>query len=218
MTTRVVLLHATSVAIGPVHTAFGTEWPDAEFSDLLDSGLTTERARSRELTGALCERFVSLTHYARSTGPAGILATCSAFGPAIEQAVSTLDIPLVKPNEAMFRSALERGTEIGMLATFAPSVGSMEAEFEEIARSVRPDATLRTVVVPDAIDLLRAGDGVTHDRLVAERAPDLASCDAIVLAHFSTSRAAQQVRSTVGTPVYTAPESAVRALRAAVEG
>lgn len=76
----------------------------------------------------------------------------------------------------------------------------------------------RKIVVADAIDLLRKGDAESHNRLVAARAPELAQCDAIMLAHFSTSRAALAVRARVATPVLTAPHAAVERMRAMVEG
>jgi maleate cis-trans isomerase len=217
MGARIVLLHATPVAVEPVHAAFRTEWPDAEVSDLLDSSLSTDRARTPELTPELTDRFVRLARYAHGTGAHGILATCSAFGEAIERADRELDVPVLKPNEAMFRDALTRGDRIGMLATFGPSVASMESEFAGIARAAGSAATLRTVLVADAMTRLRAGDAERHNELVARHASELADRDAIVLAHFSTSRAAARVREATAVPVFTAPESAVRALRAAVD-
>lgn len=60
---------------------------------------------------------------------------------------------------------------------------------------------------------LRRGDGETHDRLLAERAGALAHCDAVLLAHFSTSRAAAAVRGAVRVPVLTSPQAAVAQLR-----
>jgi aspartate/glutamate racemase len=75
---------------------------------------------------------------------------------------------------------------------------------------------LRTVCVPDAMRALRAGKGDDHDRLLAAAVPKLADCDAILLAHFSTSRAYDAVRARVSVPVLTSPRSAVLALRAAV--
>ena len=161
-------------------------------------------------------RFVTLGRYGAAMAADGILVTCSAFGPAIDQLAASLTIPVLKPNEAMFHAAVAAGTSIGMLATFGPSVPTMTEEFDHYVASVGSRATLTTVIVPDAIDRLRAGDADTHNRLVGEYAPCLAGCDAIMLAHFSTSRAAAAVRATVSTPVFTAPASAVARMRAIV--
>jgi Asp/Glu/hydantoin racemase len=152
-----------------------------------------------------------LARYGHRTGAQAILATCSAFGPAIERADRALPIPVAKPNEAMFRAALTRGDRIGMLATFAPSAASMSAEFAELAAGT--DATLDVIVVDGAIDALRRGDTATHNRLVSQRAAELDDHDAIMLAHFSTSVAAADTRANVDVPVFTAPESAVATLR-----
>lgn len=212
---RIVLLHATPVAMGPVHAAFATDWPEAETVNLLDDGLTIDRAKEEEdtLSETLVERFVAFGEYAHRIGADGILVTCSAFGPAIERLADALPIPVVKPNEAMFAAALEKGTRIGMLATFGPSVPTMEAEFSDYADRFRSHATLTTVLVDRAIDRMRQGDSETHNRLVAERAPELADMDAIMLAHFSTSPAAEAVRARVAVPVLTAPQAAVRQMR-----
>ena len=80
-----------------------------------------------------------------------------------------------------------------MLATFAPSVLTMTEEFDEFVRATGSKATLKTIVVDGAMDALRKGDAKTHNELVAARAPELGDCDAIMLAHFSTSRAAELV-------------------------
>ena len=213
---RIVLLHATPIAMPPVQAAFAIDWPDAEIVNLLDDGLTIDRARDVDLSPAMIARFVTLGRYGAAMAADGILVTCSAFGPAIDQLAASLTIPVLKPNEAMFHAAVAAGTSIGMLATFGPSVPTMTEEFDHYVASVGSRATLTTVIVPDAIDRLRAGDADTHNRLVGEYAPCLAGCDAIMLAHFSTSRAAAAVRATVSTPVFTAPASAVARMRAIV--
>jgi Asp/Glu/hydantoin racemase len=214
--TRIVLLHATPIAMAPIQTAFAERWPEAEIVNLLDDGLTIDRGREVDLSDGMIHRFVTFGRYGHAMGADGILVTCSAFGPAIDQLAAALPVPVLKPNEAMFQAAIAAGRRIGMLATFAPSVSTMTAEFEEYVSREGKSATLTTVVVPDAIDLLRKGDADTHNRLVAQRAPELADCDAIMLAHFSTSRAAAAVRATVDIPVLTAPQAAVDRMRALV--
>ena len=72
--------------------------------------------------------------------------------------------------------------------------------------------------VPAARDALNTGDAETHNRLLAERVCELAGCDAVMLAHFSTSRAARAVQAKVSVPVLTAPEAAVAKLRGLVAG
>lgn len=100
-----------------------------------------------------------------------------------------------------------------MLATFAPSVATMEDEFNEQARHERARPVLRTVLVQGAMDALRGGDVDRHTALVAQRAIELAECDAIMLAHFSTSRAAEAVAAAVKCPVLTSPGAAVSLLK-----
>lgn len=218
MAPRIVLLHATPVAMQPIQAAFEQRWPEAETINLLDDGLSIDRARDADLTPAMIERFVGFGQYGARMGADGILVTCSAFGPAIERLADSLPVPVLKPNEAMFEAAVAQGSRIGMLATFAPSVSTMTDEFDDYVSRSGKQATLKTIVVDDAMRLLRSGDAEAHNRLVAARAPDLKDCDAIMLAHFSTSRAAEKVRAAVSVPVLTAPHAAVERMRGLVKG
>ena len=210
---RIVLLHGTPVAMVPIQQSFAARWPEAEIVDLLDSSLSIDRAKDHDLTPRMFERFIELGTYAHRVGADGILVTCSAFGPAIERMASELPIPVLKPNDAMFRAALAQGSRIGMLATFAPSVLTMTNEFDEFVREANSNATLQTIVVDGAMDALRKGDAETHNTLVAARAPELADCDAIMLAHFSTSRAYDRTITTTKTKVLTSPDAAVDRMR-----
>jgi hypothetical protein len=213
---RIALVHAVTVAMAPVHEAFARLWPGAECTDLLDTALAIDRERDGELTPEMTRRIGTLAEYAAGTGAAGILFTCSAFGEAIEQAAAASTVPVLKPNEAMFEAALAAGKRIGMLATFPPSVAGMEDEFRELASRCNPAARLETLCIDAAIRALKAGDGPAHDRLLAEAAPRLAHCDAVVLAHFSTARAEAAVQPVLPCPVLTAPGAAVAKLKSLV--
>ncbi len=68
------------------------------------------------------------------------------------------------------------------------------------------------------MDRLRKGDADTHNRLVSEYASQLAHMDAVMLAHFSTSRAAERVRARIAVPVLTSPDAAVVRMREMVAG
>lgn len=210
--TRIALVHAVEIAMAPVRTAFAELWPEADILNLLDDSLGRDRAADTDLTPAMFERIGKLGDYALDLGADVVLYTCSAFGPAIEAFARRTDKPVLKPNEAMFERALSAGRRIGMLATFGPSVASMEAEFHTAAAARGIEATVETILVDEAVTALRGGDADAHNRLLAEAAPQLAGCDAIMLAHFSTSRAHAAVSAAVDRPVLTSPHAAVEAL------
>jgi aspartate/glutamate racemase len=212
-TMRIALIHAVSVAMEPVTQAFARSWPEAELVNMLDDSLSRDRARDATLTPAICARIDVLADYAYGAGAVGILFTCSAFGPAIEAVARRLPIPVLKPNEAMFSESFKQGQKLGMLATFGPSVATMEDEFNEQAQHERSRPRVKTVLVEGAMDALRAGDTERHNALIAQRANELADCDAIMLAHFSTSRAADAVAAVVRCPVLTSPGTAVALLK-----
>ena len=210
---RIALIHALKHSIAPIEASFARIWPEAQLANLLDDTLSSDLARSGELTPAMGARFLDLARYARSCGADGILFTCSAFGPCIEACARELaPTPVLKPNEAMIEDAVAlAGAQgrIGLLATFAPTLATMPAEFAAVA----PDATLVPVLASDALAALDRGDAAEHDRLAAEAARKLEGCDVVALAQFSLSSAASRVADTTGRTVLTTPDSAVRKLR-----
>ena len=119
---RIALIHATPVAINPIGAAFKRLWPAAQITNLLEDSLSLDLATEGRLTDRMIERFVTLARYVRGCGADGILFTCSAFGPAIEAARAAVDVPVLKPNEAMLDEALAAGTRIALIATFEPSL------------------------------------------------------------------------------------------------
>jgi Asp/Glu/hydantoin racemase len=218
MRPRIALIHATPVSMEPIRAAFEDAWPEARTVNILDDSLAVDRAQSAELTETMFERFAILSRYAHESGADAILFTCSAFGPAIERAARQVPIPVLKPNEAMFEAAMACGQRIGMVTTFAPSVAPLQAEFDEAAASRQPRPRLTTLLVAEAMEALRDGDVTKHNRLVADKVGELDACDAVMLAQFSTSRAANDVRARVRIPVLTAPDAAVAKLRKLIGG
>ena len=217
---RIGLIHAVPMAMGPVADAFAQLWPDAVLMNVLDDRLGLDRADADALTDAMSRRIAALGQYALASHCDGVLYTCSAFGAAIDAVAQDTNVPVLRPNEAMFAEAiaLAENGPVGMVATFEPSVASMTAEFqaEVAARGAR--TTLRTVVADGAIDAARSGDHATHNRLVAAAARSLEGCRAIMLAHFSTATALPEVDRSVDVPVLASPSAAVRALRKRLGG
>ena len=139
----------------------------------------------------------------------GILFTCSAFGPCIDAVKARWPgVPVLKPNEAMIEEAAAAGRRVALVASFAPTLASMPAEFPSHVAVI-------PVLAHGAMQALDHGDGPTHDARVAEAAASVAAtCDVVALAQFSLARAAPLVAQRTGRPVLVTPDSAVRKLRA----
>jgi Asp/Glu/hydantoin racemase len=219
---RIALIHALEESVRPAREAFAHHWPEAFAFDLLDTSLAIDRAEAGRLDDDMMARFRTLADYAATSGgkggrTAGILFTCSAFGPAIDAVKARVTIPVLRPNEAAFESALNMGDKLGLVVSFEPSRASLEEELRAMGKERRCDVTIRTEVAAGALEALKAGDGDRHDLLVADAAVRLAGhVDAIILGQFSLARAHDRVALGAGIPVITTPRSAVEGLRARV--
>lgn len=208
--TRIALIHALSHSVAPINEAFERDWPEAVRMNLLDDSLSADLARGgKGLDEVMHERFQRLAQYAVDMGARGILFTCSAFGPCIEAVARRhADLPVLKPNEAMIEEVAQGQGRLGLIATFAPTLASMPAEF--------PQGTLLELALAEgALDALNAGDTQRHDALIAEQAAALRErgCTRLALAQFSMARARTVCEAASGLPVLTTVDSAVKALR-----
>jgi hypothetical protein len=210
---RIALIHALKHSIPAIEDAFARLWPDALLANLLDDSLSTDLAREGSLTQAMYQRFQTLARYAASCGADGILFTCSAFGPCIEACARDLaPLPVLKPNDAMIDEAVAlAGPEgrVGLLATFAPTLASMPAEFAAVA----PKLTLVPCLAEGALAAMDRGDLDGHDQAAARAAAGMTDVDVIALGQFSLSRAEALVAAASGKTVLTTPDSAVRKLQ-----
>lgn len=185
--------------------------------NLLDDSLSADlAANGGTLDQSMHTRFETLANYALAVGDSklangahAILFTCSAFGSCIERvARQHPSIPVLKPNEAMIAEAVASGQQIGLIASFAPTLMSMPPEFP-------PDAQPRCALVAEAMTALNAGDLAQHDQRVVDAALRLKAEGAgvIALAQFSMARAREAVEAATGLPVFTTPDSAIRRLK-----
>jgi Asp/Glu/hydantoin racemase len=210
---RIALIHALKHSIPAIEEAFGRLWPAATLANLLDDSLSADLAREGVLTPAMFHRFQTLARYAASCGADGILFTCSAFGPCIEACARDLaPLPVLKPNEAMIEEAVVMAGpagRVGLLATFAPMLATMPAEFAAVA----PAVSVVPCFAEGALEALDRGDHNAHDQAAARASAALRDVDVIALGQFSLSSAADMVAVASGKRVLTTPDSAVRKLR-----
>ena len=193
--------------------AFTADWPEARISNLLDDSLFAWVREAGGVVPEMYDVFRNLTRHMVGRGADGILFTCSAFRQVIDACIAEFEVPILKPNDAMIEKALDAGSRIAVMATVGPTIPSISVEIEEMAAARGRKLQLVPYMVEGAFDALAGGDAATHDRLVAERARDITSCDAIVLAQFTLSRAVPAVQAVNDTPIYNSPGAAVARMR-----
>jgi Asp/Glu/hydantoin racemase len=215
---RIAVIHALEESVAPARAAFRELWPQACSFDLLDTSLAVDLAHRGVLDAAMIERFQRLADYASASEglggkTAGILFSCSAFGRAIDAVKARSAIPVLRPNEAAFASALDRGARFALVASFEPSLAALEAELCEMAEARGKSITVKSVFAAGALAALKQGDGAAHDRIVADAAAGLGEADAVILGQFSLARARAAVERGCGIATLATPHSAVEALR-----
>ncbi|CAL4869345.1 hypothetical protein MMA231_03637 (plasmid) [Asticcacaulis sp. MM231] len=206
----------------PIREAFSKLWPEAYAFDVLDTSLATDLANSGSLDDAMMARFQTLAEYAlASEGKGGrtqgILFTCSAFGQAIEAVKARHPVPILRPNEAAFETALGVASRIGLVVTFEPSLSALKQELSVMAAARGKAIEIQAVLAEGALAALKRGDGDRHDQLVADRAAKLGDVEVIVLGQFSLARARQAVERATGRHVITTPESAALAMKGKID-
>ena len=215
---RIAVIHALEESIVPARAAFVELWPEARCFDLLDTSLAVDLAHKGALDAAMIARFLRLADYAGASeglggATAGILFSCSAFGPAIEAVKARSSIPALAPNEAAFADALDRGAAFVLVASFEPSLAALAAELREMAEARGKPISVKPAFAAGALAALKRGDGAAHDRIVADAAAAQGEADAVILGQFSLARARAAVERACGIATLATPRSAVGALK-----
>ena len=122
----------------------------------------------------------------------------------------------VETTEAALEAALRAGPRVALVATFAPTLASMERELKELAEEQDKTIEIATRHVAGALQALRAGDPGRHDALISETAAAIGAVDALVLCQFSMARAASSIAPVAGRRVLTTPASAILKLKSLV--
>lgn len=214
---KIYLIHAVDVSIKPSKTSFAKLWPDARITNILEESLASDLHADGGMTEAMKSRFKTIGQYCSDAGATAILFTCSAFGSAIQEVKTEHAFPVLTPNEALFEEVLGLGGKIALLTTFEPSVSALRSELSEMSSRLNQSVEVDSVMVPGALDALRAGNQAEHDRLIVQVATDVAGrgagYSAIVFGQFSMSPAAAAAQEKIDIPVLTTPDCAVRKLR-----
>ena len=205
---RIYVVSAGRMSMGPAEEAFRTVWPEARPVHLLDESIFSDAARIGASSPGMLRRFELLGEYCAAANARAVLFTCSAFGEAIGRIKRVRPFPVLTPNEALLERLLDTPGRTALLVTFRHSVDALRAELESLAAGQGVTPRVDFHFVPDAFD------EPDHDRKVIDAclrlAPEYA---ALAFGQFSMVTAAPAARARCAVPIWDTPATAVAKLR-----
>lgn len=211
----VAMIHAVPSGARVAEQAFAREFPQAAVWNVMDDRLLDDARLAGGLTDTLRRRMLRLIGHVMDGGAQGLLLTCSSYGEVVDTARTLWDVPVLKSDEAMFKAALAGPyRRIAVVASTPPAVPAAVTQLEALVPAVRPDRPLDivTALSEDAAD---ADDAEATARHLADalRAAGGADADAVLLAQYSLTPAAEALAALVELPVLDGAGAAARELR-----
>ncbi len=205
---KIYVVSAGRMSMGPAEEAFRTVWPEARPVHLLDESIFSDAARIGASAPEMLRRFDLLGEYCAVANARAVLFTCSAFAEAIGRIKRARPFPVLTPNEALLERLLDTPARTALLVTFRPSVDALRAELESIAATKGVTPRVDFHFVPDAFD------EPDHDRKVIDACTGLgAGYAALAFGQFSMVTAAPAARARCTVPIWDTPGTAVAKLR-----
>jgi hypothetical protein len=212
----VALISATPAAIGPAQQAFATEFPDAELLNLLDDGLQEQANRAGGLTDHLTMRMRRLIDHAVLEGADAILLTCSMYSSVAQLAAPELQVPILGPDDAAFTAATTGDyRSVLVIASLPAALADVQARLVAAAVDRGAAIAVTGVVADGAFAAVQSGntDALLTSLKNAATVHGAADVDAVLLAQYSLTPVAAQLRAHTGKPVLSGPTLAATLLR-----
>lgn len=212
---RVLLLHTVSPLIEVFNVLCARLLHGVKVLHILDEPLLKmiqeERGTERDSVARL-EEHVSV---AGKLDARVVLVTCSTVSPLLDKIRKPATIEVMKIDDAMIESAVERGNSICVVATASSTLGPTKQALCRQADNVGKKIEVNTLLVERALELLLGGDGDAHDRLVGEAVMRMSrDVEVVVLAQASMARVLDVIPEEERTaPVLSSPHLALERVK-----
>jgi Asp/Glu/hydantoin racemase len=214
MNKKIVAIYTGAALVEPGKRAMEEILPDVETVSVLDDSLIADVIKNGGMTHGVLRRLYAYVESAVAMGATVILETCSSVGESVDLLQPFCEVPIVRIDRPMIEDAVAQASRIGVLATLSTTLDPTMRLVEEVAEAAGRSVTMANGLADGAFQALTNGDAQTHDRMLLEKAKDIAdSCDAIVLAQGSMARMQEQIQDATGTKVYASLRRGIEGLK-----
>ena len=204
---KIGVIHAAASAVQPLEQVFHEMAPEAMVDNHLNEDMLKEAEKNGVSPKAL-RMFAKEVFQAADEGADGIIVACSVFCSSLDVVCPFLSVPVIAVDDPALHIAVQRGGKIGILATTASSAPACAAKLDKIAEETGTVLDYAFGIVPEALTALKNGDGETHDRLLIQKAQELAEqgCTTLFLSQVSMARAKVAMPEELRLITLTTPE------------
>jgi Asp/Glu/hydantoin racemase len=196
MSRSIAFIHVTKAALDPVSEYF-KDLPELDVQHILDEGI-----QSHLSAGAIGKAEEELSKHIKSLSRKdAVVLTCSAIPVEVmERLRAASAAKVLKIDEPMARSAIQRGRKIGLVVTFSPALKPIKELLSDVTSQYGTFVDIKEKVVPEAYEALKRGDTDYHDELVIDAIKELyeLDLDLIILGQVSMTRVINRLEPELG--------------------
>ncbi len=178
---------------------------DVELIHMVDEGIPRLVAEAGGITEPAIRRLCGYAMNAHEAGAEAVMLTSPLLGQALDAVRSSVGIPVVRIDAAMVESAVQFGTNVGVLAgsrlTLEPTLALLLERADAKGKAVVLDGR----VSEEAAAAFARQDREAYKRIVAEEAAQLANNDVIILVDVTMHEALRAAGERASVPVLASP-------------
>lgn len=219
MNRTLAILHTTPVTVEPLKQLAQQYLAECKVINIVDDSILPRLSRNGGNVEEVEAKLVQYAAFAEEEGANAILNACSSVGEVVEKMQARVSIPVIRIDEAMAESAINRGRTIGVAATMPttlkPTIRLVEEKAEELGKEVR----VKSMLAESAFKKLAEGDPEGHDQLLSKALLELANqADVVVLAQASMARVVSKLPRSRQDTFLTSPELGMERVKRVMEG
>lgn len=216
--TKIAIIHTSPATVEPLKAQAADLLPGVEIVNFVDDSILPQLLENGGDVSAVEDRLLHYTQFAEQVGAEAILSACSSLGELVPSAQATVDVPVVRIDDAMAEAAVQRGDRIGIAATLPTTLNPTTRLLQAKAAAVGKAVAFQPVLVAGAFEKLIAGDKDGHDDLLVAALTTLAAeVDVVVLAQVSMARVLPRVPEALRARFLTSPRLGLEAVKRALE-
>lgn len=193
--------------------------PECRLINIIDDGIIHDVIENGGVNKKIIRRLLKYYQIGAEIGGDIIVNTCSSVGEVVDIARNVIDVPIVRIDEPMAKEAVEKFSNIGVLATLHTTLNPTVRLIKSQASSMGKEVSIVEGLAEGAYHALINGRPDEHDRLILEKAKEIADrVDCIVLAQGSMARMKERLENEVNKTVLASPDLCARYLRSLVLG